>query len=76
MINILARPAETRGTYRIEMKLGANQYVPLGLTVKARTGAEAEQKLAFCFRRELKGKTLNFEIKDFENEQVEDKSHT
>ena len=76
MINILARPAETRGTYRIEMKLGANKYVPLGLTVKARTGAEAEQKIAFCFRRELKGKTLDFNLGDFENVQVENQPHT
>ena len=37
-------------------------YTDLGLKVRARTGLIAERKLLYCFRRELKGKTLSFDL--------------
>lgn len=41
-------------------------YEPLGLKVRARNAAHAEEKLFFCFRRELKGKTLDFDPAKFQ----------
>jgi len=37
-------------------------YSNLGLKVRAKTALIAERKLLYCFRRELKGKTLSFDL--------------
>ena len=44
-------------------------YESLGLKIRAKTAAKAEQKLLFCFRRELKGKTLSFDPDKFQKEE-------
>lgn len=38
-----------------------SNYEALGLRVRARNAARAEEKVLFCFRRELSGKTLDFD---------------
>ena len=42
-----------------------SHYESLGLKIRAKTAARAEQKLLFCFRRELKDKTLDFNPEAF-----------
>ena len=37
-------------------------YSNLELKVRAKTALIAERKLLYCFRRELKGKTLSFDL--------------
>lgn len=68
MIQILAKPLKApvvnhEGLYTVLMKTGNGEYKEL-LSVRARTGAHAEEKLAFCFRHELTGKTLDFNMED------------
>lgn len=43
-------------------------YTPLGLKVRARSAAHAEEKVLFCFRRELRGKTLDFSLEAMEGD--------
>lgn len=38
------------------------------LRVRARNARHAEEKLMFCFRRELEGKTLDFDLERFRKE--------
>lgn len=40
---------------------GRSGYEKLGLKVRARNAAHAEEKLLFCFKLELKGKLLDFD---------------
>jgi hypothetical protein len=70
MINLLAKPTKApvvnhEGLYSILVKLGNGEYKEL-LKVRARTGAQAEEKLVFCFEHELKDKTLDFSIENFQ----------
>lgn len=66
MIQLLAKPIQAprlhgEGLYSVLMKVGKEEYKSL-LNVRAKTGAQAEEKLAFCFNHELQGKTLSFDI--------------
>lgn len=66
MIQLLAKPLQAprvngEGLYSILLKVGKDDYRSL-LNVRAKTGAQAEEKLAFCFDHELQGKTLSFDI--------------
>jgi hypothetical protein len=66
MIQLLAKPLQAprvngEGLYSILIKVGKDDYRSL-LNVRAKTGAQAEEKLAFCFDHELQGKTLSFDI--------------
>lgn len=79
MIQLLAKPMKApiinrEGLYTILMKVGNGEYKEL-LSVRARTGAHAEEKLAFCFRHELTGKIINFNMEDInEKVQLDDKA--
>lgn len=42
-----------------------SSYEALGLRVRAKNAAHAEEKVLFCFRRELAGKTLSFDPSQF-----------
>lgn len=59
--------------YEVRYSMDRSNYEPLGLKVRAKTAAHAEQKVLFCFRRELNGKTLDFDLEKFvkENENGE-----
>jgi hypothetical protein len=66
MIQLLAKPLQAprvngEGLYSLLIKVGKDDYRSL-LNVRAKTGAQAEEKLAFCFDHELQGKTLSFDI--------------
>lgn len=65
MIILLARPEKApvvngEKLYSIEMRVGTRVTKDL-LRVRAENGAAAEEKIAFCFNHELKGKTLDFD---------------
>lgn len=67
MIQLLAKPVQAprvngEGLYSVLIKVGKEEYKKL-LDVRAKTGAQAEEKLAFCFNHELQGKTLDFDVK-------------
>ena len=57
---VKARVVKGRGLYEAHM-----DRKPLGLLVRARNAGEADGMLRFVFRRELKGKTLDFMVEDF-----------
>ena len=40
--------------------------------IRARNAPHAERKLAYCFRRELSGKTLDFNLEELENGEDKD----
>lgn len=73
MIHLLAKPVKApvvnrEGLYTVLMKVGNGDYKEL-LSVRARTGAHAEEKLAFCFEHELTGKTIDFNMENI-NEKI------
>lgn len=73
MIQLLAKPMQAprvngEGLYSILMKVGKEEYKSL-LDIRAKTGAQAEEKLAFCFNHELQGKTLNFDIENIKRKE-------
>lgn len=47
--------------YETFVSTDRSSYGPLGLKVRAKNAADAERKVLFCFRRELEGKTLDFD---------------
>lgn len=53
------------GLYAVVLSTDRSHYEDLGLKVRAKTALQAEEKLLFCFRRELKGKTLDFDPAQF-----------
>lgn len=65
MICLVMRPTKEpvvnyEGLYTVDMN-----GVPLGLKVRARNAKCAEEKIMFCFNRELNGKTLDFDVERF-----------
>lgn len=69
MIRICARPTgepvvKGEGVYVCEFKVADGDYRPV-MKVRAKTGAQAEEKLMFVFEHELDGKVLDFRIEDF-----------
>lgn len=68
MICLVMRPTKEpvvrhKGLYTVDMN-----GVPLGLKVRARNARCAEEKIMFCFNRELNGKTLDFDVEKFKEE--------
>lgn len=64
MIKIVMRPKKApivngEGLY------GAEFNSEILMDIRAKTAAHAEDKLMFCFKRELTGKTLSFKLEDF-----------
>lgn len=53
------------GLYAAVLSTDRSHYEDLGLKVRAKTALDAEKKLLFCFRHELKGKTLDFDPAKF-----------
>ena len=61
MINLVMKPEKApvvnrEGLYSV--RLNGEHF----MHVRARNAAHAEKKLAYCFRRELSGKTLDFNL--------------
>lgn len=63
-----ARTVSGEGLYAAVLSTDRSHYEDLGLKVRAKTALNAEKKLLFCFRRELKGKTLDFDLANFTND--------
>lgn len=68
MICLVMRPTKEpvvnyEGLYTVDMNC-----VPLGLKVRAKNAKAAEEKIMFCFNRELNGKTLDFDVEKFKEE--------
>ena len=58
--------------YAAVLSTDRSHYEDLGLKVRAKTALGAEEKLLFCFRRELKGKTLDFDPARFTEKEATD----
>lgn len=63
------------GLYAAVLSTDRSHYEDLGLKVRAKTALDAERKLLFCFRRELKGKTLDFDPAKFTERKATDEAH-
>lgn len=62
------------GLYAAVLSTDRSHYEDLGLKVRAKTALDAERKLLFCFRRELKGKTLDFDPTRFTEREATDEA--
>jgi hypothetical protein len=60
------------GLYDTLVSSDRSNYRPLGLTVRARTAADAEKKVLFVFCHELAGKTLDFDLASFLEEKPDE----
>lgn len=69
-----ARVVSGEGLYAVVLSTDRSHYEDLGLKVRAKTALDAERKLLFCFRRELKGKTLDFDPARFTEKEATDEA--
>lgn len=67
MTDMVCRPEKApivkgKGLYMVYMNRK-----PLGLHIRAKTAAEADEMLQVVFRHELPGKTLDYDLHEFEH---------
>lgn len=71
MIRMVMRPQKAPVVKGEGLYLAEANGKPLCL-VRARNAPHAERKLMFCFRRELPGRTLDFRLEDYVNEEPDE----